>query len=86
MRTGLLRALRDTKSARRNPSHGTNVSGERQRPGAVDPWATSGAEGTGCGALAIKQHSTEIARGYPSKAEGTDSATLPLGKFRETSP
>ena len=24
-------------------SHGTNVSGERQRPGAVVPWATSGA-------------------------------------------
>ncbi len=26
-----------------DPSHGTNVSVERQRPGMVDPWATSGA-------------------------------------------
>ena len=27
----------------RRPLHGTNVSGERQRPGMVVPWSTSGA-------------------------------------------
>ena len=46
-------------------SHGTNASRERQRPGAVVAWATSGAgptgkaEGCGCGALSWQYASAD---------------------------